>query len=94
MGTLLQEFEKLSKDYFHGGKADNQPDEKYDSKQLRMGMNVEMEHTNNREKAKEITKDHLEEFDNYYTGLKKMEKGLEKEYDVRIILKSYFLILI
>lgn len=42
-------------------------------KQLKMGIKVEMEHTNDKEKAKEIAMDHLWEDPNYYTKLKKIE---------------------
>lgn len=42
-------------------------------KQLDMGMKVEMEHTDDKEKAKEIAMDHLWEDPNYYSKLKKIE---------------------
>lgn len=42
-------------------------------KQLYMGMKVEMEHTDDKEKAKEIAMDHLWEDPTYYTKLKKIE---------------------
>jgi hypothetical protein len=42
-------------------------------KQLEMGMKVEMEHTDSKEKAKEIAMDHLWEDPSYYTKLKKIE---------------------
>lgn len=42
-------------------------------KQLKMGIKVEMEHTNDKAKAKEIAMDHLWEDPNYYTKLKKIE---------------------
>lgn len=41
--------------------------------QLIKGVNVEMEHTNNKKIAKEIAMDHLYEDPNYYTKLKKIE---------------------
>jgi hypothetical protein len=41
--------------------------------QIRKGIKVEMEHTNDREKAKEIATDHVSEFADYYDRLKKME---------------------
>lgn len=46
-------------------------------KQLEIGINVEMEHTNDKEKAKEIAMDHLSEEPNYYSKLKKT--GLEED---------------
>jgi len=43
-----------------------------------MGIEVEMEHTTNREVAKTICLQHLSEDPSYYTKLKKMEKGFKK----------------
>lgn len=42
-------------------------------KQLEMGIKVEMEHTDSKEKAHEIAMDHLWEDPSYYTKLKKIE---------------------
>lgn len=42
-------------------------------KQIEMGLKVEMEHTNDKDKAMEITLDHLWEDPKYYSKLKKME---------------------
>ena len=42
-------------------------------KQLKMGVKVEMEHTKDRKKVKEIAMDHLWEDPNYYTKLNKIE---------------------
>jgi hypothetical protein len=39
-----------------------------------MGVNVELEHTEDVGIATEISMDHLEEIDDYYTRLKKMEE--------------------
>lgn len=54
---------------------DERPDENYDISQLKMGTEVEMEHTDNVEVAKKIAKDHLDEMPDYYTKLKRMEAG-------------------
>lgn len=43
------------------------------NKQLMMGIKVEMEHTDDKNKAKEIAMDHLWEDSKYYTKLKKIE---------------------
>ena len=59
-------------------KPDTRPDQDYDPKQLADGIRVEMEHTSDPEIAKEIAKDHLDEFAEYYISLKKMENGLRK----------------
>ena len=44
-------------------------------KEYEMGVKVEMEHTKDKELAKEISRDHLEEIPDYYSRLAKMEKG-------------------
>lgn len=41
--------------------------------QIRKGIKVESEHTNDREKAREIATDHVSEFADYYDRLEKME---------------------
>lgn len=72
-----------------GGKADNltlqdiankfkTPISKIED-QIKKGLNVEMEHTNDKEKALEIVMDHLTEFPDYYDRLNKMEKKADKE---------------
>jgi hypothetical protein len=47
---------------------------KYDKKQMKEGVNVEQEHTNNPEIAKLISSHHLDEDKSYYKKLKIMEK--------------------
>lgn len=47
--------------------------------QMKMGIEVEMEHTDSRDIAIEIAKDHLVEDPSYYTKLKRMENE-EKKY--------------
>ena len=46
----------------------------YDPEQLKMGIEVEKEHTNDPKIAEKIAKDHLDEIPDYYTRLLKMEK--------------------
>ena len=60
-----------------GGLADGKSDAEYPKDELRKGIEVEKEHTDDPEKAKEIAKDHLEEHPTYYEALAKMEKKLE-----------------
>jgi len=55
------------------GKHNHVPDEKFDTKQLKMGIKVEKEHTDCPKMAKAIAKDHLAECADYYTRLAKME---------------------
>ena len=60
-------------DYLKIGKHQKDSATKYDHKQIKMGIGVEKEHTDNPEIAVEIAKDHLSEISDYYTRLKKME---------------------
>ena len=60
----LTEEEKIK-----GGLADSRPDSDFDSEQLAKGIKVEYEHTNDKEIAKEIAKDHLAEDPDYYIKL-------------------------
>jgi hypothetical protein len=57
------------------GIGKNLTKEDVDSEQLAMGIEIEMEHTKSREMSKLIALDHLKEDPEYYTKLKKMEKG-------------------
>lgn len=65
-----------------GGVGDNK---KVDPKELAKGIKVEKEHVGSlktKEKkaiATDIARDHIAEFPNYYEGLEKMEKELEKD---------------
>lgn len=89
----LQEFIDLFEEYpfekaIKGGLADNKSlediakkhkvDLKHIQDQLKMGMKVEKEHTDDKSKAEEIAKDHLFEDPDYYTKLAKMEKKSEE----------------
>jgi len=49
----------------------------YDPEQIKIGIKVEMEHTDCPIIAERIAKDHLAEFPDYYTRLQKMEKEAE-----------------
>lgn len=55
-------------------KHGDDPDDKYDSKQLERGIEVEKEHIDNPVISKMIAKAHLAEIPDYYTRLDKMEK--------------------
>jgi len=65
----------MVKDLVPGGRSDKKPDSAFDSKQIQKGIKVEQEHTKNKQLAKEIAKDHLSEFPDYYDRLEKMEKS-------------------
>ena len=55
------------------GIGKNLSPEDVDPQQLEMGIEVEYEHTKNKDLAEKITLDHLYEDPEYYTKLKKME---------------------
>lgn len=79
----------MAKDVLPGGLADNKPDSDFDPKALKDGVKVELEHTDNPQIAKEVSKDHLEEFPEYYSALKVMEQKLkDKTFKKSSLLKS------
>lgn len=53
-------------------KHGDDPDELFDQKQLAIGTKIEMEHTDDLEIAKKISKAHLSERSDYYSVLKKV----------------------
>ncbi len=61
-----------------GGVGDETPTSNVDPTQLSIGVQIEMEHTNNPDIAKEIAMDHLTEDPQYYTKL--VNAGLAKEF--------------
>lgn len=62
-----------------GGLADGKLDSEFDPKQLRRGVEVESEHTDDPRIALEIAKDHLTEHPHYYRALEKMEQRLKSQ---------------
>lgn len=66
-------------DLLHGGIADNKGANEFDQDELNMGIQVEMEHTDDLELAKEIAMDHLVEIPDYYSRLLNMENEAKKE---------------
>lgn len=66
-----KDFDDAKKVMFKHG---NEPDSKFDPRQLKMGMKAEMEHTDDPLIAKMIAKAHLVEFPDYYDRLKIVEK--------------------
>ena len=77
------------KNTIKGGKSDNMSLQDIANKfkvsvdkiqaQLKKGIKIESEHTDDKEKAKEIAMDHITEFPDYYDRLEKMEKEAEKD---------------
>ena len=64
------------KDAIKGGLADKKKPSDFDSKSLKQGQKVELEHTKNKAIAKEIAMDHLTEDPKYYKKLKTIEKNM------------------
>lgn len=58
-----------------GGIGDKTKESEVCPIQLQMGIETEMEHTNDADKAREIALDHLTEDPQYYSKLEKMEHG-------------------
>lgn len=63
------------------GKHDSVPDDKFCPKNLKMGIEMESEHTKSKLLAKLIAKDHLVEIPDYYERLQKMEKEANQNRD-------------
>lgn len=66
------------KDRIPGGLADKKSPKDFKPRELKAGIEVELEHTNDKNMAKEIAMDHLQEHPGYYKHLKELEKKLEK----------------
>ena len=82
---FIKKVAKKVKDIIPGGIDNGSPDSDFDPKQLEEGIDIEMEHTDDKEIAKEIAKDHLSEVPNYYitdkgeSRLKILEEDADKE---------------
>ncbi len=74
MITMAQKDLAKAEDKLPGGEADNLPKGDFDPEQLRVGTDHEMEHTQDRQIASEIARDHLIEDPNYYKKIKEIEK--------------------
>lgn len=70
------------KDNIPGGRANGKTPSDYNKKNIEKGKNIEFEHTDNPNTAREIAMDHLEEHGTYYDdniGLPNMEDRLKKD---------------
>jgi uncharacterized circularly permuted ATP-grasp superfamily protein len=79
---LINSMHELMVAFFSEGKSVNFNGE-YDQVQLKKGIEVEMEHTNNPLIAEKIAKDHLSEIPNYYDYLETMEEQAKQNNDFR-----------
>jgi hypothetical protein len=70
-------------DFWNAGKANEMgfTEKDADPDQLAKGIEIEMEHTTNKEIAKIIALSHIAEFASYYDALEKMEEELKSEND-------------
>ncbi len=86
---LLREMLQRNKDSKYmqtmdAGKHVDSPDSDFDPMELAKGIQVELEHTDDIEEAKQIAKDHLSEIKDYYSRLADMEnaaKGKQESED-------------
>jgi len=67
------------KEKIPGGRSSGKKPSDFPKDKMEKGIEIEMEHTNDKPIAQEITMDHLEEFPNYYKELEKMEEKLKDE---------------
>ena len=65
---------RAPREFILGGLADGKRCSEFPQDQLKKGIKVEMEHTNDPKIAREIAKDHLTEDPKYYDHLEEMEK--------------------
>jgi hypothetical protein len=71
--------DEVSPEAVPGGLASGKSDSEFDPAQMEKGTKVELEHTGDTEKARDIAKDHLVENPKYYDYLEKMEEKADKE---------------
>ena len=64
-----------TEEFWNAGYSKKYPNINYDSYQLAIGSQIEMEHTTNKLISEKIAKDHLAEIPDYYTRLIKLEKN-------------------
>lgn len=74
LGSLIPMIFHERKDKLPGGLGDKSKPSDFDPKEVAMGVEVEMEHTDDPDIALEICLDHLKEDPKYYTKLKRVHK--------------------
>jgi len=70
---------KSFKEKIPKGRSSGKNPSDFSEEQIQKGIKVELEHTDDRDLAKEIAMDHLDEFPKYYKELDKMEKKLKNK---------------
>jgi len=82
---------EIERDQLKGGEGDKLRPEDVNPKELRKGIQHEMEHTEDPDVAEEIALDHLAEDPLYYTHLDRMEREVKKKKIRKAILsKDHF----
>ena len=66
------------RDFWEAGESKKYQVYEVDKRELKVGIEIEMEHTTDPRVARKIALDHLAEFPTYYTALLKMEARLRK----------------
>lgn len=67
--------EEKAKDVLHGGQADGMPASHFKRDEYKTGLKEEMsEHTNSKQIASEIVRDHLKKDPHYYSAMERFEK--------------------
>jgi hypothetical protein len=81
--TIIDKYLNLLKEELNDsikiGKHNNIPDSHFPQDELKKGIEIEKEHTDDPEIAKAIARDHLSECKIYYTLLEKMEKQCKRK---------------
>lgn len=77
------------RDKIRGGYADDRQPKDFNKEQIKKGIGVEHEHTNDSSIAQEISMDHLEEIPDYYDRLDDMEEKAKKEKQLRPVAESF-----
>lgn len=75
--NLKEDVMPKQKEYIDGGLAEGKSEDEFDPEQIKLGIEVEKEHTPDENIAKEIAKDHLTEDPKYYTHLQEFEKTFQ-----------------
>jgi hypothetical protein len=87
----INEFNKivytLLNDFCSGGLWVSKDKPEVDKEQLKMGMKIEREHSENPLITQRISSDHLSEFSQYYSYLDLMERLMEKKVSISTLEK-------
>ena len=67
-----------------GGKAEGKDPKDFCPIQMKKGIRIEMEHTNDKKIAQRIVMDHLVENAKYYSYLERMEKKMLKSFAIEL----------